>query len=147
MTVVNLLSREPGDELAVGPFRHRGQRLGPDLGAELLGCGLYDLPPDGRIWPYHWHDGNEEWLIVVRGRPTVRTPDGERELAPGDVVNFPPGEAGAHAIANRTGDDARVAIFSTQRSGYAVFPDSEKVGAAGGIFRLADAADYWEGEV
>ncbi len=147
MKVVNLLSREPGDELMKGPFHHRGQRLGPDLGAELLGCGLYDVPPDGRIWPYHWHAGNEEWLVVVAGRPTLRTPAGERELAPGDVVNFPEGEAGAHDVSNRSNETVRVAIFSTRREGYAVFPDSGKVAAARGIFRLADSVDYWDGEL
>jgi uncharacterized cupin superfamily protein len=145
--VVNLLDREPGEELVVGPFHHLGQRLGPDLGAELLGCGLYDVPPDGRIWPYHWHAGNEEWLVVVRGRPTLRTPDGERELAPGDVVNFPEGEAGAHAVSNRSTDTVRVAVFSTLRAGYAVSPDSGKVGLPGGVFRFADTVDYWDGEL
>jgi uncharacterized cupin superfamily protein len=147
MKVVNLLSREPGDELAAGPFRHRGQRLGPDLGAELLGCGLYDVPPEGRVWPYHWHAGNEEWLVVVSGRPTLRTPEGERELAPGDVVNFPDGEAGAHAVSNRSDEDARLAIFSTRRAGYAVSPDSGKVMVAGHVFRMTDSVDYWDGEL
>ena len=147
MKVVNLLTREPGDELRVGPFHQFGQRLGPHLDAELLGCGLYDVPPDGRIWPYHWHVGNEEWLVVVSGRPTLRTPAGERELAPGDVVNFPQGEAGAHAVSNRSNETVRLAVFSTLRNGYGVFPDSGKVAVHGGIFRRTDAVDYWDDEI
>jgi uncharacterized cupin superfamily protein len=147
MKVVNLLDREPGEELAVGPFHQFGERLGPELGAELLGCGLYDVAPGGRMWPYHWHAGNEEWLVVVSGRPTLRTPEGERELEPGDVVNFPEGEAGAHAVSNSSDETARVAVFSTLREGYGIFPDSGKVGFPGGAFRFTDASDYWDGEL
>ena len=41
--------------------------------------------------PYHFHWGDEEWLIVVAGTPTLRTPEGETALAAGDVVCFPGG--------------------------------------------------------
>ena len=49
------------------------------------------MPPGEKLWPYHWELGCEEFLVVVSGTPTVRTPEGERELAPGDVVHFPEG--------------------------------------------------------
>ena len=124
--------------------------MGVELGAELLGCTVYELPPGERVFPYHWHLGNEEWLIAVSGRPTLRTPEGERELAPGDVVAFPEGEGGGHDVANRTGEPARVAIFSTRRRGTAFYPDSDKVGAGPPqdrrYYRRSDAVDYWDGE-
>ena len=41
---------------------------------------MYELEPGDRLWPYHTHHGNEEWMIVLRGRPTLRTPEGEQEL-------------------------------------------------------------------
>ncbi len=144
--VVNLLDVASGEELQHDGFRHHDLPVGPLLGAELLGCSLYDVPPGARNWPYHFHRGNEEWLIVVSGRPTLRTPEGERELAPGDVVNFPEGEGGAHDVSNRSDGNARVAIFSTLRKGFPEYPDSGKVGAGGRYFRLADAVDYWDGE-
>ena len=47
-------------------------------------------------YPYHYHLAEEELVIVLLGRPSVRT-DGEwRELTPGDVLSFPRGRAGAH---------------------------------------------------
>lgn len=144
--VVNLLDEPAGEENDRDGFRHRQRPLGPGLDAELLGCSVYDLPPGERAWPYHYHLGDEEWLIVVAGRPTLRTPEGERELRPGDVAAFPEGEAGAHALANETDENARVAIFSTLRRGSVAYPDSAKVGAGGRYFRVADAVDYWDGE-
>lgn len=145
--IVNLLAAEHGEQSDREGFRFRGRGVGGPLGAELLGCGLYDLPPGEQLWPYHYHLGNEEWAVVVAGAPTVRTPDGERELRPGDIVAFPEGEDGAHTFLNHSGEDARVALFSTlNRPTLPVYPDSGKVSAKGKCFRLEDAVDYWEGE-
>ena len=115
--VVNLLDVAAGEEIERDGFRSRFVSIRPQLGGELLGCSVYDVPPGERLWPYHYHLGNEEWLVVVAGRPTLRVPAGERELAPADVVAFPEGEDGAHTLVNRTDEDARVAIFSTLRRG------------------------------
>jgi uncharacterized cupin superfamily protein len=145
--IVNLLEVDRGRESERDGFRFFGRRLGHALGAELLGCGLYDLPPGEQLWPYHYHFGNEEWAVVVAGAPTVRTPAGERELRPGDIVAFPEGEEGAHTFLNHSDEDARVALFSTlNRQTLPVYLDSRKVSAAGHVFRLEDAVDYWDGE-
>ena len=66
-----------------------------------LGASLFDVPPGGSTFPFHAHHANEELLIVLRGTPTLRTPDGERVLREGEVVAFPAGRKGAHAV--RTG--------------------------------------------
>lgn len=145
--VVNLLDVAAGEEIDRDGFRSRFVSIRPQLGGELLGCSVYDVPPGERLWPYHYHLGNEEWLVVVKGRPTLRVPAGERELAPADVVAFPEGEDGAHTLVNRTDEEARVAIFSTLRSGSSVYPDSGKVSANRRVYRAADAVDYWDGEV
>jgi uncharacterized cupin superfamily protein len=133
-----------------GDFAHRRVSVREALAGELIGCSVYELPAGARVWPYHWHLGNEEWLIVVAGRPTLRTPDGERELAPGDVVAFQEGEPGAHTLSNRSDEPVRVAIFSTLRNGTSFYPDSDKVGAGPPedrrYYRRSDAVDYWDGE-
>lgn len=127
-------------------FRHRAASIRKALGGELIGAALYEFDPGEQLWPYHWHRSDEEWLIVVAGSPTLRTPEGERELRPGDVVGFPAGEAGAHTLYNRGDEPARVAFFSTLGPGGTVYPDSGKVAASGHVFRLADEVDYWDGE-
>ena len=124
-------------------------RVGPLVGGEQLGLSVYELPPGQSICPYHYEVGFEEWLIVLTGRPTLRTPDGERELRPWDCAFFPDGEAGAHKVTNRTDETVRVAMLSNKGDpGVAVYPDSNKVGVwpPGKLFRLADDVDYWDGE-
>lgn len=115
-------------------------------GSELIGASLYEFEPGNQLWPYHFHVGNEEWAIVVSGTPTLRTPEDERELRAGDVVGFPEGEEGAHTFYNRGSEPARIVIFSTLRSGYCTYPDSDKVTGGGRVFRRADAVGYWHGE-
>lgn len=125
-------------------------RVGPLIGSKELGLSVYELPPGQSICPYHYELGFDEWLIVLSGRPTLRTPAGERELRPWDVAFFPDGEAGAHKVTNRSGETLRVAILSNKGDpGAAIYPDSDKIGIfpPNKLFRLADAVDYWEGEV
>jgi uncharacterized cupin superfamily protein len=136
---MNLRAVELAPHEAPPGFEFRAQKIG----GELIGCTLYEIEAGKQLWPYHFHWNNEEWLIVVAGTPTLRTPDGERELRAGDVVGFPEGEAGAHTLRG----PGRVAIFSTRRHGSVTYPDSGKVGAGPPhdrlYFRREDAVDYW----
>src|SRR5918992_263203 len=91
---------EEGDRPA--GFRARRARIGYELATERIGCSLFELPAGEAAYPYHFHYADEELLVVLRGRPTLRTPDGRRQLEEGEVVWFPLGEAGAHQLLNDT---------------------------------------------
>ncbi len=93
-------------------FRSGLYRFGPDVGAQRTGASVYELPPGQAICPYHYEHGEEEWLLVVEGRPTLRHPEGSEELVPWDVVWFPRGPGGAHGVRNDTHETVRVLMFS-----------------------------------
>lgn len=110
-------------------------RLGEALGAREWGCTVYELPPS-EASPYHWHVGEEEWLLVLEGEPTLRTPEGETRLRPWDVALFRRGEAGAHQLRNDTDDPVRAAFFSSVADPeVAVYPDEGKIGVIAGWSR------------
>jgi uncharacterized cupin superfamily protein len=128
-------------------------RVGPLIGASALGLSVYLLPPGQSICPYHYEYPDEEWLLVLEGRPTLRHPGGEDDLRPWDTVCFPPGADGAHKVTNRSAERVLVAMLSTKaKTAVAVYPDSDKVGVwsgdgeVAGLFRRGDAVDYWDGE-
>ena len=101
-----------------GPPALRAARVGAQAGSSELGASLYELGAGATASPYHAHHANEELLVVLRGRPTLRTPGGERQLAPGELVSFPAGLDGAHRVENHHEELARILIISTMR-----FPD------------------------
>jgi uncharacterized cupin superfamily protein len=137
-------------------FRSRRARIGYELGSELVGASLWEVPPGEAAYPYHFHYSDEEVVIVLSGRPSLRTPEGVRELENGEAVRFPLGEEGAHQILNSTDEPVTfLAISSHGRPDIVVYPDSDKIGAAERLphadglrsfFRRADAVDYWDGE-
>jgi uncharacterized cupin superfamily protein len=134
-------------------FRPRAVRLGTLVGATNTGMSLYELPPGQAICPYHYENPEEEWLLVLAGRPTLRHPEGEEVLEPWDVVFFPPGPGGAHAIRNDTDSTARVLMFSDRSTVAAsVYPDSDKIAIWTGnpdddlIVKRTSGVGYWDGE-
>jgi uncharacterized cupin superfamily protein len=95
----------------------------------FLGATVYELDP-GTWAIYHAHHGSEEVLLVLRGRPTLRTPEGERQVGPGDVVSFKPGPEGAHGLRNDTDEPARYVVAGTRVSPEVVdYPDLKQVTA------------------
>jgi uncharacterized cupin superfamily protein len=156
----NLYEPQWDDDSERPGFSYRRAKLGGQAGGDRLGASLYEIPPGQATFPYHAHFANEELLIVLAGRPSLRTRAGWRELDPGEVVSFTVGFDGAHQVMNRGEEPARVLVVSEMNSPeVSVYPDTGKILAGtrppGGVgdpddifetFRLDDAADYWEDE-
>jgi uncharacterized cupin superfamily protein len=129
---VNLYDNDWDVERSYGDARMRMMHVGRRLGSELLGATVFEIEP-GLPGLYHFHYGNEEWALVLEGTPTLRTPDGERELRRGDVAVFRRGPDGAHALGNRSDSICRVAVFSSMLEPDVVsYPDAGIIGAIAG---------------
>jgi uncharacterized cupin superfamily protein len=134
-------------------FRAGMFRPGPDMGAKETGMTVYELPPGQAVCPYHYEYGEDEWLLVLAGRPSVRTPEGTEQLSPWDVVFFPKGPEGAHQVRNDGAEPARVVMWSTiVYPSATAYPDSDKVGLWTGVrsenvmVRRSSNVDYYDGE-
>jgi len=141
---------DPGDP---DGFRSGVLRFGPDLGAKDTGATVYELPPGQAVCPYHYEYGEEEWVLVLEGSPSVRTPEGTEQLEPFDVVFFTTGPGGAHQVRNDTDERVRVLMFSNVVYPTATtYPDSGKVGVYTGdadedlIVERSSAVPYFQGE-
>lgn len=150
--VFNLLDGElPLAKHARAGHQFLNRSIGSELGASFLSLGGYELPPGSAAGAYHYELTREEWLIVVSGEVTLRTPEGERVLRPGAAVCFLPGAEGAHSMRNDGDVPARFVMGSTkEESRSIVYPDSERIAVLGPGFkrmmRVTEELEYWEGE-
>lgn len=149
------------DHARGGKVLFRRKALGQAAGGEKLGASLYEIPPGGRLYTYHYHCANEEAMYVLEGQGKVRLPDGEHPIGPGDFLALRVGPEGAHIVMAGPENPLRLIVVSTmiepEVNGY---PDSNKVGifagsAPGGdkskrtldlFLRSDDPVDYWYGE-
>ena len=122
------------DESDPEGFRSGMFRTGKQLGATETGASVYELPPGQALCPYHYEYGEEEWLLVLEGKPTLRTPEGSEQIGPMELAFFPKGPAGAHMVRNDTDAPVRVLMFSSVVYPTATaYPDSDKVGVWTGL--------------
>jgi uncharacterized cupin superfamily protein len=136
---------------------YRRARVGHEAGSVQLGMSVYEFRP-GQGMVFHYHVQREELLVVLSGVLNLRTAKGWDEVATGEVVAFPRGEAGAHAYENRTDEPVRAVVVSEMNApNISVYPDTNEVGifdAAqpserrfGALFKVDDAvSDYGGGK-
>lgn len=156
MRTFNIFNAETSyDETDPPPFQAGMKRIGPELDGTRLGASLYELPPGTTLCPYHY-ESEEEWLLVLQGQLTVRHPEGEEVLGPGDLTAFPTGPAGAHQTRNDGTEVVRMLMFAnSDPMGYCVYPDSNKMSVwtdSGDPqnelrVRRGEKLDYYDGEV
>jgi uncharacterized cupin superfamily protein len=126
---LNLSTAQPEyDDTDPEGYRAGQLKVAPLIGGTTMAGGYYEVPPGQANCPYHY-ESDEEWLLVLEGRLTVRHPEGEDELGAGDLVCFPAGPAGAHKLTNNGDEPVRMLIVSTANlPAVAVYPDSDKIG-------------------
>ena len=151
---------EPGEWDDYGPTRDgwctQARRLVRTPGS-FLTMSVYVIEPGEKHLPYHFHHGAEELLLVLEGSPSVRMPDGERTLRPGDVLHFAPGADGAHQVWNGGEVPARFVVAASNTTPEVVeYPDTGKIAAMAktpsqngpGLWTmhfLENKVGYWDG--
>ena len=88
------------------PVQGRWQRrLGKAAGLTLLGASHVTLKPGAWSSQRHWHEGEDEFLVMLEGEAVLIEDDGETVLRPGDCAAWPKGVADGHHLANRSDAD------------------------------------------
>jgi uncharacterized cupin superfamily protein len=135
----------PGVSTSRG-FRSLRARLSHQAECERLGLSLWELPPGEAAYPYHYRLAEEELLFVLDGRPSLRTPDGRRDLEQGEVVAFPRSEHGARQIVNYTENTVRFLAFSASgEPDIVIRPDSGTLGTCERLARQRAACSVPHG--
>lgn len=130
-------------------FAVRYRELGTHGGGSHLGVCMEVLEPGRRAYPFHYHMLEEEHLLVLEGRLTLRLGDKTYPMAAGDYVCFPAGQQAGHALYNDGDAPCRYLVIGERNpADVIVYPDSGRVNVrlTGEGYRKSATMDYWEGE-
>ena len=96
-------------------FANRGSiRLGDAGGLSQFGANIIILPPGCRSSIRHWHQNEDEFVMVLQGDLTLVDDNGETALKQGDCAAFPAGDQNGHTILNTSDHEARFLVVGTR---------------------------------
>lgn len=133
------------------PFREavRGrsyQRLTQASGLTQFGVNLCRLEPGAASSIRHWHEREDEFVVMLEGELALLEEDGEATMRPGDCAAFPAGAANGHHLVNRSGAPALFLVVGTRSpTERAHYPDVDLVyvkDEAGTRYTHKDGAPY-----
>ena len=82
--------------------KRRYRRIAPAAGLEDFGVSHVVLEPGGISSQRHWHEGEDELVVMLEGEAVLVEEGGETVMRPGDVAAFPKGVADGHQLVNRS---------------------------------------------
>jgi uncharacterized cupin superfamily protein len=89
----------PFDEDVAGRWY---RRLAPPSGLTELGASYVRLEPGAWSSQRHWHNGEDELVVMLSGEAVLVEDDGETVMKPGDVAAWPKGNSNGHHLINRS---------------------------------------------
>ncbi|MFM2354522.1 MAG: hypothetical protein RLZZ528_258 [Pseudomonadota bacterium] len=89
-------------------------RLGDAGGLTQFGANLVRLDPGARSSLRHWHENEDEFVMVTEGECTLIQDEGETVMRPGDCAAFPAGDSNGHCFVNRTKSAAAFLVVGTR---------------------------------
>jgi len=113
-------------------------RLGDLGGLTQFGANLVILEAGAKSSLRHWHEQEDEFIMVTQGTCTLIDNNGETELTLGECAAFPANTPNAHHLINNTDQEARFLVIGTRsQSEVAHYPDHDmKVTVANGGFEF-----------
>lgn len=81
--------------------KRRYRRIAPAAGLTDFGVSHVVLEPGGISSQRHWHEGEDEILVILAGEAVLVEDGGETMLRAGDCAAFPKGVADGHHLVNR----------------------------------------------
>ena len=106
--------------------RHQAS-LGKSVNLTQFGVNHVVLEPGAWSALRHWHEGEDEFVIVLEGNPTLVDDAGEQLMSPGHFVGFPAGEPNGHHLVNQSEKPATYMVVGSRRPGEDTchYPDDE----------------------
>ncbi len=138
---INRTGYPPPFAAAMGKRHYR--RVAPAAGIEDFGVSHVTLEPGGISSQRHWHEGEDELVVMLEGEAVLVEDEGESVMRPGDVAVFPKGVANGHHLVNRSAHPCVFVAVGRSAETDCHYPDIDlHLDASSGKFTHKDGSAY-----
>ena len=128
------------------PVAGRWQKVvGQVAGLKLLGARHTVLEPGAWSSQRHWHESEDELLVMISGRAVLVEDDGETEVGPGDILAWPAGVRNGHHLINRSAEPCTFVCVSAGPNTGGSYSDIDMMWTAEDGFVHKDGTPYGTG--
>jgi uncharacterized cupin superfamily protein len=107
-----------------------------------LGARHVVLKPGAWSSQRHWHEGEDELLVMLSGRAVLVEDEGETELVAGDIAAWPKGVRNGHNLINRSDEPCSFVCVSAGSEEGGAYSDIDMMWTAEGGFVHKDGTPY-----
>jgi uncharacterized cupin superfamily protein len=123
--------------------RRHYRRLATAAGLADFGASHVVLEPGGISSQRHWHEGEDEFVVMLAGEAVLIEDEGETVMRPGDCAAFPKGVANGHHLVNRSDAPCAFIAIGKPSSSDCHYPDIDlHLDAATGAYTHRDGTRY-----
>lgn len=95
----------------------RWKQIAAGAGLADFGANLVTIPPGSWSSQRHWHDDDDELLMMVSGELVLIEDAGRIPLGPGDIAAWPKGTGDGHHLVNESAKDACFLVIGGNKGG------------------------------
>jgi len=118
------------------------RRLGPKHGLTDFGVSEVTLEPGAWSSQRHWHDGEDEFLVMVEGEAVLVEDEGRTVMRPGDLAAWPKGIANGHHLINESQRPCRFVVFGGGANTGGGYSDIDMMWTADDRYTHKDGTPY-----
>lgn len=118
------------------------RRLAMATGLTEFGVNHVVLKPGAWSSQRHWHNGEDEFLVMLDGEAVLVEDEGSSVLRPGDCVAWPKGVINGHHLRNESDRDCTFLCMSGGKNAGGGYSDIDMIWTTEGGFAHRDGTPY-----
>lgn len=119
------------------------RRLAPAAGLEDFGASHVVLQPGAWSAQRHWHEGEDELVVMLSGEAVLVDDAGETPLRAGDIASFPKNDGNGHCLQNRSAEPCAYVAIGRSSQSDCHYPDIDMhLSAEAGEQRRKDGSKF-----
>lgn len=118
------------------------RRLAPAGGLADFGASHVELQPGAWSAHRHWHEDEDEMVVMLAGEAVLVDDHGEHVMLPGDIAVFPKNDGNGHVLQNRSDQPCTFVAIGRPAASDCHYPDIDMHLTNGRGFHRKDGSDF-----